>query len=393
MPDDKKKPIDGIDSAENEGNDTEVEEELTLSEKLGASERDQFQRQGDAGVEDSAGDSDAVGGATAAETREDAAENAPLESEVISSAVNDDNILSSPEPSTPKKKMLDRLEVKIGLAVAGLIIIIGMLFYTHVFCIHQWTEATCTEDSVCTICGSVGEKAMGHKMNAATCTEPAKCGRCGFTEGKALGHDWADATCTSPKTCRRCGGKALEEPLGHDVQNWTVTKEASCSGPGSREGVCSRCGETITETIAALDHTPGDWTITKDVSISAAGSVTPGTEERVCTVCGKVLDSRQYTVDVTISQKNALRKAAQYLNYTAFSYTGLIDQLEFEGYSTEDATFAVDHCGADWMIQAELKAEQYMDYAAFSRSGLIGQLEFEGFTAEQAAHGADHVGL
>lgn len=34
-----------------------------------------------------------------------------------------------------------------------------------------------------------------------------------------------------------------------------------------------------------------------------------------------------------------------------------------------------------------------MEYSAFSRSGLIDQLEFEGFTSEQAEHGATSVGL
>ena len=45
------------------------------------------------------------------------------------------------------------------------------------------------------------------------------------------------------------------------------------------------------------------------------------------------------------------------------------------------------------MKQVEQKAKSYMSFMGFSRSGLIGQLEFEGFTSEQAAHGADYVGL
>lgn len=50
----------------------------------------------------------------------------------------------------------------------------------------------------------------------------------------------------------------------------------------------------------------------------------------------------------TLGQKNAVSKTKSYLDYTAFSYTGLIDQLEFEGFTTEEATYAVDNCGADW---------------------------------------------
>lgn len=95
----------------------------------------------------------------------------------------------------------------------------------------------------------------------------------------------------------------------------------------------------------------------------------------------------------TVSQNNALATARDYLDYTAFSYDGLVDQLEFEGFSNDDAIWAVDNCGADWNEQAEKKAQDYLDYSSFSRSGLIDQLVFEGFTQEQAEHGADSVGL
>lgn len=95
----------------------------------------------------------------------------------------------------------------------------------------------------------------------------------------------------------------------------------------------------------------------------------------------------------TISQANALKMAKQYLDYTAFSYSGLIEQLVYEKFSREDAVYAADNCGANWNIQAEKKAEEYMDYSAFSREGLIDQLEYEGFTPEQAEYGAASVGL
>lgn len=95
---------------------------------------------------------------------------------------------------------------------------------------------------------------------------------------------------------------------------------------------------------------------------------------------------------MTMGQKNALGTALSYLDYTAFSRSGLIGQLEFEGYSTEDATFAVDNCGADWNEQAALCAQNYLDYTSFSRQGLIDQLVFEGFTQEQAEYGVTAAG-
>lgn len=98
------------------------------------------------------------------------------------------------------------------------------------------------------------------------------------------------------------------------------------------------------------------------------------------------------TGEPTMGQKNALAKAKSYLNYTAFSYSGLIKQLEFEKFSTEDATYAVDNCGADWFEQAAKKAKSYLSHSSFSRDGLIEQLEYEGFTHEQAVYGVEQNG-
>lgn len=98
------------------------------------------------------------------------------------------------------------------------------------------------------------------------------------------------------------------------------------------------------------------------------------------------------TPDIPLEYNNALSKAHDYLNYTAFSYSGLIDQLEYEGYSTEACTYAVDNCGADWNEQALQKAQSYLDYSAFSYAGLIDQLEYEGFTAEQSTYAVDGCG-
>ena len=95
----------------------------------------------------------------------------------------------------------------------------------------------------------------------------------------------------------------------------------------------------------------------------------------------------------TVSQQNALRTAEGYLDYSAFSYSGLIGQLEFEGFTTEDATWGTDKVGADWNEQAAKTAKDYLAYSSFSHSGLVDQLVFEGFTPEQAAYGVGQTGL
>ena len=94
----------------------------------------------------------------------------------------------------------------------------------------------------------------------------------------------------------------------------------------------------------------------------------------------------------TMGEKNALGSAKNYLDFTSFSYSGLIEQLEFEGYSAEEAAYAADNCGADWNEQAAKSAEDYLDFMSFSRQGLIDQLVFDGFTQEQAEYGVGAVG-
>ena len=92
------------------------------------------------------------------------------------------------------------------------------------------------------------------------------------------------------------------------------------------------------------------------------------------------------------SQKKALDKANDYLRVMAFSRSGLVRQLEYEGYSNADATYAADNCGADWNVQALKKAKSYLDVMAFSYAGLKGQLEYDGFTNSQATYGVDNCG-
>lgn len=94
----------------------------------------------------------------------------------------------------------------------------------------------------------------------------------------------------------------------------------------------------------------------------------------------------------TMGEKNAVKKAIAYLKYSSFSKIGLVKQLEYEGFSSSEANYGVNHIEVDWNEQAVKKAEAYLKYSSFSRKGLIGQLEYEGFTREQAEYGVKSVG-
>ncbi len=76
-----------------------------------------------------------------------------------------------------------------------------------------------------------------------------------------------------------------------------------------------------------------------------------------------------------------MRAAKNYLEYTAFSRKGLIEQLEYDDFSTEDATFAVDHITVDWNEEGSEVCEKLISTTQPSPvAGLIEQLEYYGFT-------------
>ena len=103
-------------------------------------------------------------------------------------------------------------------------------------------------------------------------------------------------------------------------------------------------------------------------------------------------NSNASTPSPTMGEKNALGSAREYLSISAFSYSGLIHQLEYEGYSTEEATYAADNCNANWNEQAAKSAKEYIDMSSFSRQELINQLIYEGYTQEQAEYGVTQNG-
>ncbi len=70
---------------------------------------------------------------------------------------------------------------------------------------------------------------------------------------------------------------------------------------------------------------------------------------------------------------------------STFSRSRLIELLEYEGFSTRDALFAVGHLKVDWIEQAAKSAAERIEVNGFSRNELLDQLMYEGFNGEQAA--------
>jgi hypothetical protein len=89
----------------------------------------------------------------------------------------------------------------------------------------------------------------------------------------------------------------------------------------------------------------------------------------------------------TPGQRNALSSAQSYVRSSAFSKSGLVEQLKYEDFSSSEARWAVAHVRVSWNAEAVESAKSYLRSSSFSRQGLIEQLEYEGFTHSQAAYG------
>lgn len=97
----------------------------------------------------------------------------------------------------------------------------------------------------------------------------------------------------------------------------------------------------------------------------------------------------------TKEQENALKKAESYSKNLHMSKQGIYNQLtsSFEGFSAEDAQYAIDNIVADWNSNALEKAKSYQQNMNMSKNAIYNQLtsSVEGFTADEAQYAIDHL--
>ena len=125
--------------------------------------------------------------------------------------------------------------------------------------------ATCTDDSVCSACGEVVEKATGHAFGEAVVVA-ATC--------KAEG--------SSTKTCATCGASETTAIaiVAHDIPDANVTalvESTACGVPGSKTGTCTLCNENVTVELPGLAH---KFTVTEAVCADGVYTIP-------CTACGQ----------------------------------------------------------------------------------------------------------
>jgi hypothetical protein len=104
-------------------------------------------------------------------------------------------------------------------------------------------------------------------------------------------------------------------------------------------------------------------------------------------------ESQPSSTSETAVQQEAREVAQSYFESSWFSRSGMIEQLEYEGFSYDDAVYGVDSLGADWFEEAIGMADSYIESSWFSRIGLIEQLEYEGFSSSEAQYGVDSLGI
>lgn len=97
--------------------------------------------------------------------------------------------------------------------------------------------------------------------------------------------------------------------------------------------------------------------------------------------------------------EQAVKKARSRLNGEyGYSQNSLIKHLEeYDGFTHEEAVYGVDHSGVDWKEQAVKRAQYYLleredSLSLGNKDHIIGQLEYNGFTHEEAVYGVEHSG-
>lgn len=120
------------------------------------------------------------------------------------------------------------------------------------------------------------------------------------------GHTWEEATCTTPKECSVCnslGGKAL----GHNVQEYTITKDATCVLEGEEQGVCERCNKKQSRKIEKKSHIEGEWKVTVE-----ATATNDGKKQLYCADCGAVMRSETFTLTPEEVRNNFIQSCSSY---------------------------------------------------------------------------------
>lgn len=130
--------------------------------------------------------------------------------------------------------------------------------------------------------------------------------------------------------------------------------------------------------------------------LGACAQPTPAptpTETTVVTVTGEGTVGEGASISTTETQDFALERARELNGYEVYSAMGLEFELVSEGFSREDARWAVDNLGEDWNNNAVEAVHELNQFASYSRVGMLQALKDGGFTQDEAQHGVEHASV
>ena len=102
---------------------------------------------------------------------------------------------------------------------------------------------------------------------------------------KGVGEAVITAKIAETDTHEAAGASYKLTVTDHDSGTWQTVKEPTCTEAGSEQRVCEVCGEVLeTREIAAKGHKDGEWVVTKQATCTE-----PGEKELHCATCGEVI--------------------------------------------------------------------------------------------------------
>lgn len=196
------------------------------------------------------------------------------------------------------------------------------------------------------------------------------------------------------------GGSSTKTDTNNDLSGSSSSVSSECSDDEKVEIIdLSSMGANDIAKWAkenGLDYKVGnaDYSDTVARESMLSQSINPG--EKVCKGTTLIV-TYSLGKEPTMSQKNALTKAKSYSDNMHMSKAKIYDQLTSEygeGFSAEDAQYAIDNLVADYKANALAKAKSYQENMHMSKSRIYDQLTSEygeEFTTEEAQYAIDNL--